>query len=547
MGISTTISNQNNPLWYKNAVFYQVYPRSFMDSNGDGYGDFQGLISRLDYIRDLGVDCIWLQPIYPSPLNDDGYDISDYTSVHESFGTIDDMKQLVQEVHKRGMRLIADLVLNHCSSDHPWFQAARNDPTSKYFDYFVWSDDPKKYAEARVIFLDSLDSNWTFDEKVGKYYWHRFYPSQPDLNFDNPEVRDAMKDVLRFWLDLGIDGFRADAVPYLYEREGTNGENLPETHAYLKELRELMDREYPGTILLCEANQWPQDVREYFGDGDEFQLGFHFPLMPRIFMSIGKQDASSLIDILKATPEIPDTCQWCVFLRNHDELTLEMVTEEDRQWMWGHYAPDRAMRMNLGIRRRLYPLLENDPRKIELAYSMIFTLPGSPVLYYGDEIGMGDDITQFDRNGVRTPMQWNTSKNGGFSTSNSTYLPAIRDGVNGYLATNVAAQLDDPDSNLNRLKRMIAIRKESKALGEGKLIWLVDGTKIPVLAHARIANNDSVIALHNVSDNERTLTLTADDGTYRDLLDDTVCVDAVGGKMTVTLAPRTFRWLRKVA
>lgn len=547
MDDSAAVSNQNAPLWYKNAVFYQVYPRSFMDSNGDGYGDFQGLISRLDYIRDLGVDCIWLQPIYPSPLRDDGYDISDYMKVHESFGTIDDMKQLVSEVHKRGMRLIADLVLNHCSSDHPWFQAARNDPTSKYFDYFVWSDDPKKYAEARVIFLDSLDSNWTFDEKVGKYYWHRFYPSQPDLNFDNPEVRDAMKDVLRFWLDLGIDGFRADAVPYLYEREGTNGENLPETHAYLKELRELMDREYPGTILLCEANQWPQDVREYFGDGDEFQLGFHFPLMPRIFMSIGKQDASSLIDILKATPEIPDTCQWCVFLRNHDELTLEMVTEEDRQWMWGHYAPDRAMRMNLGIRRRLYPLMENDRRKIELAYSMIFTLPGSPVLYYGDEIGMGDDISQFDRNGVRTPMQWDASKNGGFSSSDSTYLPAIRDGVNGYLLTNVAAQLNDPDSNLNRLKRMVSIRKASKALGEGKLVWLVDGSEIPVLAHARIADDDTVIAVHNVSDDVRTLSLTAADGMYRDLLDDTVCVRSDDGKLTLTIAPRTFRWLRKVA
>ena len=451
--------------WYQNAIFYQVYPRSFMDSNGDGYGDFQGLISRLDYIRGLGVDCIWLQPTYPSPLRDDGYDISDYKGVYAPFGTIQDFKRLVHEVHARGMRLISDLVINHCSSDHPWFQAARNDPSSKYFDYFVWSDNPKKYAEARIIFVDSQSSNWAYDEKVGKYYWHRFYPTQPDLNFDNPAVREAMKDVLRFWLDLGIDGFRADAVPYLYEREGTNGENLPETHAYLKELRKLMDEEYPGTILLCEANQWPRDVRAYFGDGDEFQLGFHFPLMPRVFMSIGKEDASSLVEILNATPAIPANCQWCTFLRNHDELTLEMVSEEDRQWMWNFYAPDPAMRMNLGIRRRLYPLMENDRRRVELAYSLIFTLPGSPVLYYGDEIGMGDDITQFDRNGVRTPMQWDATKNGGFSTADTTYLPAIRDGRYGYRSVNVAAQSDDPDSNLNRLKRMIEVRRASEEIG----------------------------------------------------------------------------------
>lgn len=535
-----------NQQWYKNAIFYQVYPRSFMDSNGDGYGDFQGIISRLDYIRDLGVDCIWLQPTYPSPLRDDGYDISDYTGVYEPFGTIADFKRLVAEVHRRGMYLISDLVINHCSSDHPWFQAARNDPSSKYYDYFVWSDDPNKYSEARIIFVDSQKSNWTFDEKVGKYFWHRFYPTQPDLNFDNPEVREEMKNVLRFWLDLGIDGFRADAVPYLYEREGTNGENLPETHAYLKELRKLMDTEYPGTVLLCEANQWPQDVAEYFGDGDEFQLGFHFPLMPRIFMSIGKQDASSLLQIMKDTPDIPNSCQWCTFLRNHDELTLEMVTEEDRQWMWNFYAPDKEMRMNLGIRRRLYPLMDNDRKLIELAYSCIFTLPGSPVLYYGDEIGMGDDIRQFDRNGVRTPMQWNGSKNGGFSTADETYLPAIRDGANGYLRTNVAAQENDPDSNLNRLKRMIRIRKSSEALGSGKLIWLLDGAVVPVLAYARESERDTVIAVHNMTETDRSVMLSAVDGTYRDLLNESLEVEATAGLLKMELPPRAFHWLRKV-
>ncbi len=535
-----------NQQWYKNAIFYQVYPRSFMDSNGDGYGDFQGIISRLDYIRDLGVDCIWLQPTYPSPLRDDGYDISDYTGVYEPFGTIADFKRLVAEVHRRGMYLISDLVINHCSSDHPWFQAARNDPSSKYYDYFVWSDDPNKYSEARIIFVDSQKSNWTFDEKVGKYFWHRFYPTQPDLNFDNPEVREEMKNVLRFWLDLGIDGFRADAVPYLYEREGTNGENLPETHAYLKELRKLMDTEYPGTVLLCEANQWPRDVAEYFGDGDEFQLGFHFPLMPRIFMSIGKQDASSLLQIMKDTPDIPDGCQWCTFLRNHDELTLEMVTEEDRQWMWNFYAPDKEMRMNLGIRRRLYPLMDNDRKRIELGYSCIFTLPGSPVLYYGDEIGMGDDIRQFDRNGVRTPMQWDGSKNGGFSTADETYLPAIRDGANGYLRTNVADQENDPDSNLNRLKRMIRIRKSSEALGSGKLIWLLDGAAVPVLAYARESGRDTVIAVHNMTETDRSVLLSAADGTYRDLLNESLEVEAADGLLRMELPPRAFHWLRKV-
>lgn len=532
--------------WYQNAIFYQVYPRSFMDSNGDGYGDFQGLISRLDYIRGLGVDCIWLQPTYPSPLRDDGYDISDYKGVYAPFGTIQDFKRLVHEVHARGMRLISDLVINHCSSDHPWFQAARNDPSSKYFDYFVWSDNPKKYAEARIIFVDSQSSNWAYDEKVGKYYWHRFYPTQPDLNFDNPAVREEMKDVLRFWLDLGIDGFRADAVPYLYEREGTNGENLPETHAYLKELRKLMDEEYPGTILLCEANQWPRDVRAYFGDGDEFQLGFHFPLMPRVFMSIGKEDASSLVEILNATPAIPANCQWCTFLRNHDELTLEMVSEEDRQWMWNFYAPDPAMRMNLGIRRRLYPLMENDRRRVELAYSLIFTLPGSPVLYYGDEIGMGDDITQFDRNGVRTPMQWDATKNGGFSTADMTYLPAIRDGRYGYRSVNVAAQSDDPDSNLNRLKRMIEARRASEALGWGKLEWLTSGAPLPVLAYRRTTGGDTVIAVHNLTGGSRTSELKAEDGIYQDLLDSKIVVTAEGGKLRLTLGPRQFYWLRKV-
>ncbi len=424
----------DDQLWFKNAVFYEVYARAYKDSDGDGNGDLRGLTQKLDYLRDLGVDCVWLLPIYPSPLRDDGYDIADYYGVLEEYGVMQDFVDLIEAAHARGMKVIADLVLNHTSDQHPWFQAARSDPNSPYRDYYVWTDDPGKYAEARIIFLDFEESNWTYDEVAGQYFWHRFYSSQPDLNYDNPVVREEMKKVIGFWMEKGIDGFRADAVPYLIEREGTNCENLPETHAYLKEVREYVDQNFPGAVLLCEANQWPRDVRPYFGEnGEEFQLAFHFPLMPRIYMSIKSADRSPMVWIMQQTPPIPDNCQWCTFLRNHDELTLEMVTPEERQWMWEQYAPEDRMRLNLGIRRRLAPLLDNDRRKIEMANSLVFTMPGTPIIYYGDEIGMGDNIWLPDRNGVRTPMQWNDGPNAGFSTASQErlYSPVIEGPVYG--------------------------------------------------------------------------------------------------------------------
>jgi len=393
-------------LWYQEAVFYEVYVRAFSDSNEDGFGDLRGLTDRLDYLSSLGVNCIWLLPIYPSPLKDDGYDVADYLDVHPHYGNLDDFKTLVNAVHERNMKIIADFIPNHTSDQHWWFRESRSSRTNPYRDYYVWSDTDTKYKEARIIFVDTEKSNWTWDENTKQYYWHRFYSCQPDLNYENPKVREEMMNVMRFWLDMGIDGFRVDAVPYLFEQDGTSCENLDITHEYLKEIRMMIDTEYPDRILLAEACQMPQDVRAYFGDGDEFHMGFHFPVMPRIYMSIKAGDCTSLRDILEITPEIPDNCQWVTFLRNHDELTLEMVTPEERKWMWEQYAPDMRMRINLGIRRRLAPLMDNDRRRIELAHSMLLTLPGSPILYYGDEICMGDNIDLPDRNGVRTPMQW---------------------------------------------------------------------------------------------------------------------------------------------
>jgi len=406
-----------DPLWYQTAIFYEVYIRAFADSNGDGHGDLPGLIGKLDYLVDLGVDCIWLLPMYPSPLADDGYDIADYYSIHPDYGTLDDFRRLVSEAHRKGLRVITDLVLNHTSDRHPWFQESRRSKDSPKRDYYVWSDTNQKYRDARIIFLDTEESNWAYDDMAGAYYWHRFYRHQPDLNYDNPAVQEEMLKVVRFWMDMGLDGFRADAVPYLFEREGTNCENLPETHEFLKRLRTFMDRHYPGRILLAESNQWPRDLRPYFGDGDEFHAAFHFPLMPRIYEALATGDGSAIIKIMRDTPDIPDTCQWCVFLRNHDELTLEMVTPEERAFMWRVYAPEPRMRLNLGIRRRMAPLLGNDRRKIELAHAIMFTLPGAPTLYYGDEIGMGDNIWLSDRSGLRTPMQWSAEQNAGFSAA----------------------------------------------------------------------------------------------------------------------------------
>jgi maltose alpha-D-glucosyltransferase / alpha-amylase len=490
----------NDRLWYKNAVFYEVYPRAFFDSNADGHGDLRGLITKLDYIQELGVDCIWLLPIYPSPLEDDGYDISDYYGILAEFGSISDFQDLLDAAHQRGIRVIADLVLNHTSDQHFWFQEARKSRDSIYRDYYVWSDTDQKYTDARIIFIDTEKSNWTWDETAGQYYWHRFYASQPDLNFDNPKVQEEMLNVVRFWLDMGVDGFRVDAVPYLIEREGTICENLPETHDYLKKLRRFVDENYPGRVLLCEANQWPEDVRSYFGDGDEFHMGFHFPLMPRIFKAIREGDNASLHWILGKTPPIPDNCQWCIFLRNHDELTLEMVTEEERQWLWQEYAPEMRMRLNLGIRRRLAPLLDNDRRKIEVVNSLLFSLPGSPIIYYGDEIGMGENIWLPDRNGVRTPMQWDDNNNAGFSqaASDDLYSPVIEDPLFDPKTVNVALQKLDPNSLWHTIRRMITVHKENKAFGWGDFSWYEAAPK-EIAAYWRNFQQQKLLILNNLS------------------------------------------------
>lgn len=482
-------------LWFKDATFYEVYVRAFADGNGDGHGDFRGLTARLDYFTELGVDCLWLMPTYPSPLEDDGYDIADYYNIHPDYGTLDDFKTFLAEAHARGLRVIADLVLNHTSDQHAWFQSARTSRDSPYRDYYVWSDTDQKYKDARLIFLDTEKSNWAWDEAAGQYYWHRFYSSQPDLNYDNPAVRAEMLNVARFWLDLGLDGFRADAVPYLFEREGTNCENLPETHAYLKEVRRFLEEHYPDRVLLAEANQWPGDLRPYFGDGDEFHMAFHFPIMPRIFMALARADRTPIVDILSQTPAIPDNCQWCTFLRNHDELTLEMVSADERQWMWQTYAPEPRMRLNLGIRRRLAPLLGGDRRKIELANAILLTLPGSPIIYYGDEIGMGEDIWLDDRDGVRTPMQWDDGPNAGFSPAASTYSPVVDDEHFGYHRLNVAQQRADPESLWHSMRRMIAARKQHPALVSGQHEF-VPGLQPELLAFTRGAD---FLVVHNLS------------------------------------------------
>jgi maltose alpha-D-glucosyltransferase/alpha-amylase len=499
---------KENVPWYMNAVFYEVSIRAFRDSNNDGIGDIQGLISKLDYIKNLGVDCIWILPIYPSPLKDDGYDIADYYNIHQDHGTIEDFKTLIKEVHARDLRIIADLVLNHTSDQHYWFQQSRSDASSKYRDYYVWSETDTKYKDARIIFLDTEISNWTYDEKAGLYYWHRFYASQPDLNYDNPDVVKEMQDVMKFWLDLGIDGFRADAVPYLIEREGTNCENLPETHQILKGFRQYLDENYQDKILLAEANQWPQDVLAYFGDGDEFHMGFHFPVMPRIFMALRRGDASPIHWIMSQTPAIPEDTQWCIFLRNHDELTLEMVTEEERQWMWEQYAPDPRMRLNQGIRRRLAPLLDNDHRKILLANALLFSLPGAPIVYYGDEIGMGDNIWLFDRNGVRTPMQWNNGLNAGFSEARSDdlYAPVIDNNEFTYKTVNVAAQEHDPSSLLNKMRKLIRVRKSNPIFSLGDYQFLnKENTKC--LSILRTNKDEQILSLLNLTDEVQKLSI----------------------------------------
>jgi maltose alpha-D-glucosyltransferase/alpha-amylase len=486
--------------WYQKAVFYELSVRGFQDGNDDGFGDFTGLIDKLDYLEWLGVDCLWLLPFYQSPLRDGGYDVSDFFSILPEYGSIGDAALFLEEAHARGIRVIADLVVNHTSDQHPWFIESRSSKDNPKADWYVWGDDPNRWSEARIIFLDTEPSNWTFDQQREQYYWHRFFAHQPDLNFDNPEVQEAILDVMRFWLDLGLDGFRLDAVPYLYERDGTNGENLPETHEYLKRIRKEVDDKYPGVVLLAEANQWPADVVDYYGDGDEFHMCFHFPVMPRMYMALRREQRYPLTEILAQTPEIPDGCQWGIFLRNHDELTLEMVTDEDRDYMWSEYAGDPRMKLNLGIRRRLFPLIDNDLRKAELLHAMLFSLPGSPVMYYGDEIGMGDNIYLGDRDGVRTPMQWTPDRNGGFSRADFArlYLPPILDPVYGYQAVNVEAQLRDPSSMLQWVKRMLSVRKQHPVFGQGSFEVL--GAENPsVFAFTRRLDDDVVLCVYNLS------------------------------------------------
>ncbi|MBN1286557.1 MAG: maltose alpha-D-glucosyltransferase [Anaerolineae bacterium] len=536
--------------WYMDAIFYELYPRAFADGDGDGWGDFKGLLGRLDYLQWLGIDCIWITPFYPSPLRDDGYDVMDFTNIDPRYGALDDFQAVVDAAHARGIRVLVDLIMNHTSDRHPWFEEARSSRDNPKRDWYVWSDTDAKYGAARIIFLDTEPSNWAYDAATGQYYWHRFFSHQPDLNFDNPDVQAAMLDVVDFWLRFGIDGFRADAVPYLYEREGTNCENLPETHEYLKHVRRFVDARYPGRILLCEANQWPEDVRPYFGDGDEFHIGFHFPVMPRLYMAVRKGDRTDVIDILARTPAIPPGTQWCTFLRNHDELTLEMVTEEERQWMWQQYAPDPRMKLNLGIRRRLAPLMDNDRRKIELLNSLLFTLPGAPIIYYGDEIGMGDNIRLEDRNGVRTPMQWAADRPGaGFSTADPAqfYAPVIDDAVYGPPRVNVAAQREDPGSLLNTVRRLIAARKTTKALGRGELAFVLDPDKA-VLAYTRACEGETVLALHNLGDAaiETNLPLAAYAGAEpQDLLDRARTWPPVEHEpYRAVLEPYEYVWLR---
>jgi maltose alpha-D-glucosyltransferase/alpha-amylase len=487
--------------WYRDALIYQVHVKSFFDANNDGVGDFEGLTQKLDYIKDLGATAVWVMPFFPSPLRDDGYDIADYRGINPTYGNMRDFRRFVREAHERGLRILIELVINHTSDQHPWFQRARQaKPGSPWRDFYVWSDSDQKYKDTRIIFLDTEVSNWSWDPVAKAYYWHRFYAHQPDLNFDNPRVLEAMLDTMRFWLDMGVDGLRLDAIPYLIEREGTNCENLPETHHVIKSIRAAMEDEYPDRVLLAEANQWPEDTAPYFGSGDECHMAFHFPLMPRMYMGVAREDRHPITDILRQTPDIPDGCQWAIFLRNHDELTLEMVTDRERDYLWSFFAADRRARINLGIRRRLAPLLENDRRKIELLHSLLMSMPGTPILYYGDEIGMGDNIYLGDRDGVRTPMQWSPDRNGGFSKTDPArlFLPPIQDSIYGFDAVNVESQMRSPSSLLNWLRRMVAVRRTHHAFGRGTLRFLYP-TNRKVLAYLRELGDERLLCVANLS------------------------------------------------
>jgi maltose alpha-D-glucosyltransferase / alpha-amylase len=534
--------------WYKDAIIYELHVKAFMDSNNDGIGDFRGLIEKLDYLQELGINCIWLLPFYVSPLRDDGYDIADYFTVHPNYGTVADFKTFLKEAHRRNLRVLSDLVVNHTSDQHQWFQEARASLDPRKRNYYVWSDTHEKYQGTRIIFTDTERSNWTWDDTAGQYYWHRFFSHQPDLNYDYAPVRRAMLRVMKYWLDMGIDGFRCDAVPYLYEREGTNCENLPETHVFCKEMRRFIDERYTGRVLLAEANQWPADLLPYFGDGDEFHMSFNFPLMPRIFMALRREERRPIIDIISQLPQIPENCQWGIFLRNHDELTLEMVTDEERDYMYYEYAKDRRMKINIGIRRRLAPLMDNGRRQIELLNSLLFTLPGTPILYYGDEIGMGDNIYLGDRDGVRTPMQWTSDRNAGFSRADPArlYSPPISDPVYGYQGVNVEAQQRSQSSLLNWMKRLIGVRKQNPVFGRGDIHFL-HPTNQKVLAYTRQYQGQHVLIINNLSRYVQPVEL--DLSHYKGA----VPVEMIGktpfptiGDLPyfITLAPHGFYWFR---
>jgi maltose alpha-D-glucosyltransferase / alpha-amylase len=500
--------SSDQPLWYKDAIIYQLHVRTFCDSNSDGIGDFPGLMQKLDYLQDLGINVIWLLPFFPSPLRDDGYDIANYRAIHPNYGTLEDFKAFLSAAHTRGIRVIIEMVLNHTSDQHPWFQESRSSRDNPKRNWYVWSDTDDRYRGVRIIFLDTELSNWAWDPVSKSYYWHRFFSHQPDLNYDNPAVFEEMWDVMKFWLEMGVDAFRLDAVPYLIERDGTNCENLPETHGVIRELRKRLDQSFPNRMLLAEANQWPADVRAYFGDGDEFHMAFHFPLMPRIFMAVQLEDRKPIIEILEQTPQIPETCQWVTFLRNHDELTLEMVTDIERDYMYDTYARDKTMRLNLGIRRRLAPMMDNDRRRIQLLNTLIMSLPGTPVLYYGDEIGMGDNVYLGDRNGVRTPMQWNGGWNGGFSAADPErlYSPLISNPVFGYQAINVEAQKRSPHSLLYWMKRLIEVRKASNVFSRGSIEFLQPSNH-RVLAYIRELGAEKVLAVNNLSSSAQAVEL----------------------------------------
>ena len=496
----TAVPKTSDPLWYKDAVIYQLHVKTFADGNGDGVGDFKGLTGKLSYLRDLGLNCLWLLPMYPSPFRDDGYDIADYRSIHPSYGTLDDFAEFLDAAHAHRLRVVTELVLNHTSDQHAWFKEARRSRDAPRRDWYVWSDTDDRYAGVRIIFVDTERSNWAWDADSKQYYWHRFFSHQPDLNYDNPLVREEMWNVMKFWLDLGVDGFRVDAVPYLIEREGTSCENLPETHEVLKFLRARLDENFTDRMLLAEANQWPEDVRHYFGDGDEFHMAFHFPLMPRIFMAVRLEDRKPLVEIVERTPDIPDTCQWGIFLRNHDELTLEMVTEVERDYMYEEYARDPVARINVGIRRRLAPLLDGDRRRIELMNGLLMSLPGSPIIYYGDEIGMGDNVYLGDRNGVRTPMQWNGGWNAGFSSADPERLaqPLISNPLFGYQIVNVESQKRSEHSLLNWMRRLITVRQSTRVFSRGSTVFL-KASNHRVLAFFRALGKERVLVVCNLS------------------------------------------------